>query len=92
MKRSKEEVQKEAETLREMKPKVRQFSAFGDDHHAAIDAQIEVLQEGLSDDDVYERFEEDAQNIFDEAMQAFEWMSGENDVAPSVGWAELLVK
>ncbi len=89
MRRSKEEIQKEIETLREMKPKVRQFSAFSDDHHAAIDAQIEVLEEDLDDDDVYERFEEDAQNILDEAIHALEWMNGENDEAPSVGWADL---
>jgi hypothetical protein len=91
MKRSKEEVQKEIETLREMKPKVRQFSAFGDDHHAAIDAQIEVLQEGLDDCDVYERFEEDASNILDEAIHALEWMSGEKDEAPSVDWKDLVI-
>ncbi len=89
MRRNKEEIKKEAETLREMKPRVRQFSAFGDDHHAAIDAQIEVLEMGLNDDDVYDRFEDEGQNVLDEALHAYEWLTGENENAPSVGWAEL---
>ena len=42
--RVKKQIDKEIAALKKMKPNVRRSSAFGDNHHAAIDAQIDVLE------------------------------------------------
>lgn len=91
MKPSKDEIIKEIEQLRQMKPNVRHKSAFGDDHHEAIDAQIEVLEGGLDADEIYDRFEYGPRNVSDGAVEASEWMDGESEDVPSVGWKELLI-
>lgn len=91
MKPSREEISKEIEQLKQMKPNVRNKSMFGDDHHEAIDAQIEVLKERLDTDEIYDQFEDGESNVLDSAVAAREWMDGENDDAPSVGWKELLI-
>ena len=78
--------------LKEMKPRVRHFSGFGDDHHAAIDAQVRVLEQGLSEDDVYTEFEDGAENVLDAACTAAQWLAGEElDIeTPSEEWECLL--
>lgn len=45
MRRSDEDIQAEIDGLREIKPLVRQYSMFGDDNWAAIEAQIAVLED-----------------------------------------------
>lgn len=86
-----EEIKKEIETLKEMKPKVRQYSAFGDDHHESIDAQIDVLENLLDGDEIYDRYENGPESVLDNAIQAREWLNDHNE-APSVGWKDLLIK
>lgn len=79
--------------LTKMKPKVRRRSGFGDDHHAAIDAQIYVLTERSDLDDIYDAWAEEdhASNVQEAAVEACHWMTGENaQQAPSKGWAELV--
>lgn len=93
--------------LRELKPKVRHSSGFGNDHHAAIDAQIEVLEDNLSqteindrtafeDDDDYDDAEELGKwkmNVNEGATAAREWLDGElEDAEDIVGtWEDLLL-
>jgi hypothetical protein len=87
--KSQEVINKEIEALKEIKPKVRERSLFGDNHHDAIDAQIEVL-EGLvvSEDDIYDQWSEE--NILDAAREAYEWKfdrSGHDSLVS--GWEKL---
>jgi len=90
-----EEIKNEIEKLATMKPNVRHYSAFGDDHHAAIQAQIEVLENRMDNDDVYDTFgDEDSddfrQNVLDQADYAARWMRDEEDAAPSEDWQGLV--
>lgn len=101
MKPTDEQVKTEIATLKEIKPRVRKTSAFGDNHHDSIDAQIEVLEKRLSSDKIYDKFEEtgdsevDAdegrgENVISCALDALYWRDGENEEAPSVGWKSLM--
>ena len=69
-----EQIKKEIETLTEMKPKVKRFSAFGHDHYAAIDAQVDVLKNDLSTEDIDGQYEGDVQS---QAHDARAWLEGE---------------
>jgi hypothetical protein len=85
------QVQAEIEKLEEIKPRVRRYSMFGDDHHASIEAQIDVLRKNLDNDAIYDSFD-GKESILDNAIQAQQWRDGESEEgAPSVGWAELAV-
>lgn len=93
--RSQDEIDTEAKKLEEMKPTVRRCSSFGDNHHDAIDAQVRVLRERMSEDDIYSEFGDEgmddfAQNVLDEALEARWWMCGDNDTAPSEAWKDLV--
>ena len=82
----------EAAKLREMKPKVRQYTAFNEDNHAAIDAQAEVIERLLSENDIYDTWEsgeDPCQHTLDAALEARRWLDGEEDESPSSGWEPL---
>lgn len=92
--KTKEQIAAEIAKLTEMKPSVRRGSAFGDDHHAAIDAQIDVLTDWMDEDAIYDAWgdedaDEFAQNVLDAALEAYNWMYSTNTEAPSEAWAEL---
>ncbi len=82
----------EIETLSDMKESVRRFSAFGDDNKAAIEAQILVLQENLSfeDIDVHAEAEEWRDYVKDCADEARQWMDGEPEAQLSGNWKGLV--
>lgn len=86
--RTNAEVEAEIATLEELKPKVRRLSAFGDDNHAAIGAQVKVLRNRMDEDDAYERYD-DEDYLADAATEAARWLAGDEDEAPSVGWKAL---
>ena len=71
-----------------MKPRVRRFSGFGDDHHAAIDLQILVLEERMDADQIGDEFEDTDDNSH--AYECVQWMNGDVEEAPSTGWKELV--
>lgn len=88
-----EEITAEIAALTAMKPTVLRFSKFHDDHHAAIDAQIEVLTQRMDSDAVAAAFDEAADNVREEALDAHDWMHGlqGNDMLqPSVNWQSLV--
>lgn len=97
---TKAQIKAEAKKLAAMKPKVRRMTAFGDDNHAAIEAQIEVLENDLSEDDIYNRANEEtaaAEELWTErqrenATHARQWMDGEEKESPSQSWAGLAKK
>lgn len=71
-------VEKEIAALLKLRPKVLHRSAFGDDHHAAIDAQVTVLKDRLSESDIWDLAEAEgwADNVRDAALLAWEWRTG----------------
>lgn len=99
--RAAETIQAEIDTLKAMKPNVRQMSGFGDNHHDAIDAQVDVLENRTSwgdacdkydptDDDDINTDEGRSDSVRDAACDAASWMAGENEDKPSDGWKELV--
>ena len=95
--RTVQELEKEVHALEALKPRVRRFSKFGDDNHAAIDAQIKVFREDLSEEDIYKEWEDpdnyDANRyLIDSALVAAAWRDGESEdgLAPSDDWKPLV--
>jgi hypothetical protein len=93
--KTKEQIEAEIAALKELKPKIRARSIFGDDHHAAIDAQLDVLEKRLSENAVFDQFGTDedldrSQSVFDAAMDARNWMDGQDVETPSVSWKGLV--
>jgi hypothetical protein len=87
------EIETEIKTLKTMKPTVRQTSIFGDNHHKAIDAQVDVLQEQMDGDEVDDRYGNSKDNIRDAAQEAALWLIGESEYGkPSDSWKELVIK
>ena len=91
----KKEIDEEVKKLKEMKPKVRHNNFFGDDNHAAIDAQIEVLENDLDQDDIDGKFDDGDWDDHERsnAEEALNWKEEESeDGSPSSQWEELIVK
>ena len=89
--RNKKEIDIEIQKLEKMKPRVRQFTVFGDDNHKAIDAQIKVLRHGKTEREVYEEYEDVASEaVLESAAFAAKWAEGKEDEAPSKDWAPLI--
>jgi hypothetical protein len=86
-----QQINAEIAALKEVKPRVRQFSAFGDDHHRAIDAQITVLEDGMDEVGVCDGAEdaEESDNVLEAGLDAVRWRDGESEQAPSAEWEEL---
>ncbi len=91
-KRTSKEIAAEVERLTEMKPNVLRRSMFGDDHHKAIDAQVRVLERGMTQDSAANYFDpsDGGENIYSAAMDACFWRDGESDDLPSEAWKDLV--
>lgn len=92
--RTQKEIQAEIKKLEEMEPRVRRFTAFGDDNHAAIDAQLEVLKGDVEGEEFEDKIEsgEWTEHDRDNAQQALDWLEERPEQhAPSEDWTELLV-
>lgn len=92
------EIDSEVALLKAMKPKVRKLNAFGDNHHTAIDAQINVLEQRMTSDQLHDAYGADAmgedfdENEFAAALIAHDWMTFQaaSDDTPSSNWQELV--
>lgn len=73
------EIKKEVTDLLALKPKVLRRSAFGDDHHRAIETQVTVLKDHLSESDIWDLAEvgDWPDNVRDAALLAHSWIAGE---------------
>jgi hypothetical protein len=82
-------IEAQIKALVEINPRVRRTSAFGDNHHNAIDAQIKVLIGRMSEDEALNHFDGDPDNIQDAIRDAVDWLEGK---APSLveSWRELV--
>jgi hypothetical protein len=91
---TKDDITSEIALLTQMKPNVRESSIFGDNHHDAIDAQIEILAGRTRKSDINDlRDNEDwTDHVADSAQEAADWMMGYTKDKPSDEWKELLVK
>lgn len=90
-----EQIATEVARLKAVHSRVPTHSFFGDDNRAAIDAQIRVLQERMSIDDVHDSFgelTEDGEyshNTLDCALTAHDWLHGSlaaDEASPAAGW------
>ena len=95
-----EQIEAELVLLRELEPRIRPTSVFGDDNFAAIGAQIDVLSGRLSIDRVHEIYGEDAfidpeefdEYILESAVEAADWVAGDlaaDMESPATGWKGL---
>ena len=88
MNRSQKEIDTDVSALRSVKPRVPEFTGFGDNNHEAINVQIEVLERRRSEDWCYTTFPPGSAEL-DHALHAVLWVCCEEDEAPSFGWVEL---
>ena len=86
-----EQVQQEIAALKEIKPRVRRYTFFGDDNHDAIDAQIETLEQGYDEDDLDREWEED-EHIYQSAREALDWKNGYAETGLADSWSSLVVE
>ena len=77
--KTQEEIQKEIEALKAVRPKVRPRSMFGDDNLASLDAQIEVLENDMDDDDIYDKYDhaDASEYVLEAALYARQWIDGD---------------
>ncbi len=81
--RTQEEIQRQVDGLKKEKERLPEYSMFGDNNHAAIDAAIEVLEERRFASD-YEEYDEslhnfpedDIEHVHQMALQAENWLDG----------------
>lgn len=83
-----EEVKAEIEKLKALKDKVRPRTLFGDDNRAAVQAQIDALEDPTGEVDYGTEHEADNYN------DAKEWLrrGDTGDGTPSSGWANLVTE
>lgn len=87
--RNKDEIAAEIEKLTAMKPNVRRSSAFGDDNRTAVQAQIDVLNDNMTNAQIYDRYE-DGSSELESAIQARMWIDGDGmDESLSEDWLPL---
>lgn len=90
--RTQEEITAEIAALNSLRERVPTHTLFGEDNQARIDAQIEVLQDEMDDDEIYDRWadvgEDPNETILSDALDALDWLNGDAP-APSADWADI---
>jgi len=95
------EISKQIAELKAMKPDIPPATAFGNDNHAAIDAQIQVLENpAMTESEIYDRWpdeDEDGRDqidLRDNALSAYKWLNAIDDGAgnesPAQSWRALV--
>lgn len=91
-----EQVAAEITRLKALRPRVPAQGFFGYDNHASIDAQIQVLEDGMSLNTVVTRYGEGSQEfsdyVFACAFLAHDWLAGElavDEGSPASGWEDI---
>lgn len=89
---SEAEIEKEIAGLEAIKPKLPRQNFFKEDIHAAVEAQIEVLRERMTEDDVDDNYGDDDDNVRSSAQDACSWLQGEHETDSLVAEWEPLAK
>ncbi len=74
----------EIDKLKKIKEVFPHHSFFGDDNYAVIDAQIDVLENDLDENEVSDKY--DMGHEYDAAILVVYWLDGEENESPSEGW------
>jgi len=76
-----EQIKKEIKALETVRPKVRPYSIFGDDNLAALDAQIEVLENNWDNNEIYDKYDriDSSEHILESALAARQWIDDEEN-------------
>lgn len=79
--KTQKEIKKEIEALKAVRPKVRPRSMFGDDNLASLDAQINVLENDLDNNDIYNKYDhaDASEYVLEGAIYARQWIDGESE-------------
>lgn len=79
--KTQEEITRQIIALKEIRPKVRPRNMFGDDNLAQLDAQINVLENLMDNEDIYEKYDHSgvAEEILEAAIYARQWLDDEDD-------------
>ncbi len=78
--RTPEEIKNEIAKLEKLKSVLPEYNFFGDNNHTIIDAQIDILNEEILDEDeIYDREEDFGDMGISTVLEAFQWMEGELD-------------
>lgn len=88
--KTQKQIDAEIETLKSQKPRVPNFTAFGDDNWAAIDVQIEVLEKEMDQDAIDAKWPMDGEyHFYTAGCEAMDWRDEDED-APSKNWKSLV--
>ena len=83
------EIDKEVVLLREMLPRLQQFNFFNRDMHEEHEAQVNVMEFHLTEDQIYWKYQDTL--LLSTALDTLEWMEGrEEALRPSDRWNGLL--
>jgi len=76
------EIDAQIKALKVVRPKVKPYSAFGDDHLRNLDAQIKVLEDDMDSDDVWDEWPDEEGDVGTRmsAEDAVSWRDGESDI------------
>lgn len=84
---TREEALAEADKLEAMIPNMRKYSGFGNNNHENARAEIRVLREDISEDKIYDIFNEETESGDNpeqqSALDARRWLDGETNTSPS---------
>lgn len=88
------EIEAEIKWLKENKPKIGRYTFFGDDNHAAIDAQIKVLEQRADEEAVFDWQDIEGwdERLAECARNAALWLEGDDELKPSAkdNWGGLV--
>ena len=80
--KTEEQIQKEIEALKAVRSNVRPTSTFGDDNLSSVDAQIDVLENVMDNDEIYDKYDRvsSSEYILEAALAAQQWINDEEDL------------
>jgi hypothetical protein len=80
--KSPEQIAAAIERLKENRKNTRQFSAFGDNNHEALEYGIETLERNFGEIELYNNLDAELidQHSFDFAYSLIEWRNGEESI------------
>lgn len=91
-KRTPAEVAAEIAALKTIQPRIRRYTMFHDDNHAAVAAQIALLEAENPEEAIDDYSIEDDEHTYFAVSTALEWLLKDRDEAPSADWADLIIE